>query len=318
MTGRRAPVAVFTYNRPAHARRLFDSLERCIGMDFSRIHIFCDGAKSGRELEMVKANRLAAGNWAKKVGAHLIERDHNLGLANSIVSGVGDLCDRYGQVIVLEDDLVVAPDFLQFMDQGLDKYVSEPGVFQISGYNFPLANKRFSEAFFLPITTSWGWATWERAWKNYSRDIDGILNNPEDLYDFDLQGAYPYSEILRSTLEGKADSWAIFWRLSVFRAKGLVLYPPRSLVWQGGFDGSGVHCKNLNGQRIRKAPFSYRHPRLPCPIHLPDVISESTIALAEIREHLRERDKNKHWASENESLIASILTVLDKSIRRSE
>jgi len=88
--------------------------------------------------------------------------------------------------------------------------------------------------------------------------------------------------------------------------------------FEQGFFDSEVHCQNLNGQRIRKPPFSYRHPRLPCPTHFLDVVSGSQTALEIIRGHLREHDKNKHWASENESLIASILTVLGKLIRRSE
>lgn len=103
------PIAVFSYNRPTHIRRLLVSLERCIGLNFNRVHIFCDGAKSNKDQEQVNANRKVVRDWARCAGAHVIERDNNLGLANSIVSGVGNFCDLYGQVIVLEDDLVVAP-----------------------------------------------------------------------------------------------------------------------------------------------------------------------------------------------------------------
>lgn len=313
MIDKNAPIAVFSYNRPAHVRRLFTSLERCIEVDFNRIHIFCDGAKSNTDQEQVNANRKVVNDWAKRVGAHVIEHENNLGLANSIVSGVEYFCDRYGQVIVLEDDLVVAPDFVQFMDRGLAKYAHEQNVFQISGYNFPLASKQPSEIFFLPLTTSWGWATWKRAWKYYSLEIGGILDSPEKLHDLDLQGAYPFSRILKFTLEGKAESWGIFWRLSVFRANGLVLYPPRSLVWQGGFDGSGVHCGNQGGQRIKNAPLSYRFPRLPQRVLWPEVISGSPIAMEQIREHLRNHDKNLHWASGKESLLKSALIILNRS-----
>lgn len=46
----------------------------------------------------------------------------------------------------------------------------------------------------------------------------------------------------KKQLEGKLDSWAIFWYFQFYKNKGLTLYPSKSLVHNIGFDGSGVHC----------------------------------------------------------------------------
>lgn len=309
------PVAVFTYNRPGHAGRLFSSLERCPDLDYRRIHIFCDGPKSEADEINVTANRLVVNSWAGKVGARVIERDINYGLADSILDGVCQLCDSHGQVIVLEDDLVVSPDFIHFMDEGLTRYKNENRIFQISGYNFPINRNKQKKAFFIPLTTSWGWATWKRAWDRYSCDTGGILTQPERLEEFDLQGSYPFSEILESTLAGDTDSWAIYWRLSVYLAGGLVLYPPRSLVWQGGFDGSGVHCGTIPGKHGIKLPPSYCEPRLPPDLVWPFTVSESSAALEQIKEHLRNHHMNKYWASESSPILHSLFDFLNR-IRR--
>ena len=314
MNKHRAPIIIFTYNRAAHAERLFDSLERCPELDLSRIHIFCDAAKLDEDPGPVISNQAVVKDWARHVGANVIERHTNLGLAKSVVSGVSEFCDRYGRVIVLEDDLVVAPDFFQFMDRALDRYADEAHVYQISGYHFPTTGKHRTIPGFLPITTSWGWATWKRAWQHYSKDTHGILENEDMSYEFDLQGAYSYSTILKSALQGEADSWAIFWRATVFHKKGLVLYPHRSLVWQGGFDGSGVHCGNLNGQRIKRPPLSFRYNRLPENYQWPDSLAVLPDELESIRHHLRNRHSNRFWASEKESLFKSVLILLSKSL----
>lgn len=59
----------------------------------------------------------------------------NKGLGNSVIKGVTEVINRYGKAIVLEDDLILAPNFLFFMNQGLDKYKEETSVFSICGYS---------------------------------------------------------------------------------------------------------------------------------------------------------------------------------------
>lgn len=241
------PIAVFTYNRPDHAKRLLKSLSKCHRIEECKVYIFCDGVKTGEDERFVSENLAVAREWVKSHGGHVIERKNNYGLAHSIVSGVSQLCESYGRAIVLEDDLVLHPNFVNFMIQGLDYYKEYENVYQISGFSFPGIRCGLKDAVFLPLTTSWGWATWKRAWNAFDwtpMNTEELLLDPIKRDEFDFNSSYPFTELLESMLSGKIDSWGILWRWAVFKAGGLVLYPKRSLVWVGGFDGSGTHCKD--------------------------------------------------------------------------
>ncbi len=235
------PIAVFVYNRPHHARQLLDSLLECARLDECQIFVFCDGPKKPEHRQDVLAARRVAYEFSKKMKtSQLIERSENLGLARSIVSGVTDLCEKCGRVIVLEDDFILHPFFINFMLQALDRYSDDERVAQVAGFTFPIQAPPELDAFFLPLSTSWGWATWQRAWQLFSWDVDAALQildtDPQKRDRFDLDGAYPYSDMLRRASQGKVDSWAIRWYWQTFAADKLTLYPRQSLVWQNGFD----------------------------------------------------------------------------------
>ena len=261
-----APIALFAYKRPDHTLRCLKALSRCGLASESVLYIFCDGAKGVSDRGDVERVRDLARSrkWCGDVRIILGER--NRGLADSIISGVSMLCDEYGKAIVLEDDLVVSPFFLQYMNDALALYEKTEQVMQISGYMFDVDVKSNTDAFFLPFTTSWGWATWARAWKHFDPSMADyhLLAKERDLRRrFNLDGAYDFYAMLTRQKEGKLDSWAIRWYLSVFITHGLVLYPRKSLVQNKGWDESGVHCGRLNeeeqvdpGFRVRVYPES--------------------------------------------------------------
>jgi hypothetical protein len=69
-----------------------------------------------------------------------------------------------------------------------------------------------------------------------------VLDDPATTRRFDLDGHYKFSKSLRAQQQGKVDSWAIHWYLSVFLRRGLALFPKKTLVHNLGFDGTGVNC----------------------------------------------------------------------------
>jgi hypothetical protein len=104
----------------------------------------------------------------------------------------------------------------------------------------------FVPAFFAPFTTTWGWSTWRRAWQKLDVTAPGREHLETDTalrHRYDIQGRYPFSELLKGRFRGENDSWGILWYWTVFSQNGLVLYPPRCLVSNRGFDGSGTHCE---------------------------------------------------------------------------
>jgi hypothetical protein len=240
-----APIAVFAYNRPEHLRRSLESLAACRLADESRLTIYCDGPKTPDEAEKVaEVRRIAASRqWCGQV--RIVHREANLGLANSVMAGTGEQCGQYGRVIVVEDDLVLSPWFLSYMNQALDRFADEERVMQISGYMFPLRPAPTQESFFLPMGASWGWATWESAWRHFDPDMRGaeILDRDlEQRHRFNLLGGYDYYNLVQMQRQGRVDSWGVRWCVSMFLRDGLILYPGTSLVSNIGFDGSGRHC----------------------------------------------------------------------------
>jgi glycosyltransferase involved in cell wall biosynthesis len=239
-----SPILLFVYNRPAHTRRCIESLSRNSLAVESELFIYADGAKDQTVADEVEEVRqyIRSVQGFKKVT--LIERNENWGLARNIIDGVSTQVQKYGKVIVLEDDLVVAPHFLRFMNDALETYQDEPKVGHIQACDFT-QDASLPDTFLIKWTGSWGWATWERAWKHFNPNGKELLQELEArklTYTFDFNGKYGFTRMLRRQIEGKNNSWAIRWNASLFLEDILSLNVGRSLVQNEGFDGSGTNC----------------------------------------------------------------------------
>lgn len=239
-----SPVLLFVYNRLAHTRRCIESLLKNPLASESELFIYADGAKEEAatcEVDEVR-NYIRSIRGFKHVT--IIERNENWGLARNIIDGVSAQVKKYGKVIVLEDDLVVAPHFLQFMNDALETYKDEPKVGHIQACDFT-QDPTLPDTFLIKWTGSWGWATWERAWKHFNPNGKELLQELEQrklTYAFDFNGKYGFTRMLRRQIEGKNNSWAIRWNASLFLKDILSLNVGRSLVQNEGFDGSGTNC----------------------------------------------------------------------------
>jgi hypothetical protein len=194
----------------------------------------------------------------------IVERETNLGLAHSVIAGTTELANAYGRVIVLEDDLLTSPWFLEYMNRSLRLYADEPRVMQIAGYQFPMAlPPGVPKFFFLPFISSWGWATWKRAWDHFDANATGWqqLRTDITLRDrFNIDASYPYAQMLESQMLGQSvDSWAIRWWWSVFRQNGIVLYSRTSLVSNKGFGELATHTHS--GKRFEHAQLESEEPQ---------------------------------------------------------
>jgi hypothetical protein len=237
------PIAIFTYNRPGHTERLLNSLKLNPVDKGYLIFIYCDGAKKTEHLDSVKeTRRIVKANMPN--GAKIIERDENFGLAKSIITGVTDLCNQYGKVIVLEDDLVLSPYTLDYFNAALDKYENIDRVMHISAYMYPVKTS-LKDSFFYREATCWGWATWQSAWEHFESDAEKLVNeidNKNKRYEFNINESAYFYQMLCKQRDGEIDSWAIRWYASMFLKNGLALHPGSSLIENLGFDGTGVHC----------------------------------------------------------------------------
>ena len=239
-----SPILLFTYNRLAHTRRCVEALLKNPLATESELFIYSDGAKDALQQESVNEVRQYIHTIRGFRQITIIERNENWGLARSIIDGVTTQVNRYGKVIVLEDDLVVAPHFLQFMNDALETYKNEPKVGHIQACDFT-QDPTLPKTFLIKWTGSWGWATWDRAWKHFNpngKELLDELTQRKLTYTFDFNGKYGYTRMLRRQIEGKNNSWAIRWNASLFLKGILSLNVGRSLVQNEGFDGSGTNC----------------------------------------------------------------------------
>ena len=136
-----APVVLFVYNRLDHTMNVIESLSKNLLADQTDLYVFSDAAKTENGLEKVNAVReyIRKTDWRshfKKVT--VVEAETNKGLAKSIIGGVTKILEEYGKVIVVEDDLVLSPYFLQYMNDALDYYKDDQKIWSISGYSFPM------------------------------------------------------------------------------------------------------------------------------------------------------------------------------------
>ncbi|KKO18108.1 MAG: putative methyltransferase [Candidatus Brocadia fulgida] len=222
-----APIALFVYNRPWHLRQTVESLNKNELAEFSELFVFSDGPKSEADKEKVLAVRKYIKTISGFKSVNIVEREQNLGLGNSIITGVTEIINRYGRIIVLEDDMISSPYFLRFMNEALEFYEDEERVASIHGYIYPLKTL-LPETFFLRGADCWGWATWKRGWNLFETDGSKLLYELKKnnlLRKFDLNGTYPYTRMLKDQAKGKNHSWAIRWHASLFLKEKLTLYP---------------------------------------------------------------------------------------------
>ena len=267
-----APIALFTYNRADKTKRVVESLLQNQEAKDSDLFIFSDGPKTEAKAAGVKENRKFIYTISGFKNITIIERDRNWGLANSLIAGITDVINQYGKVIVVEDDLVLSPYFLKFMNDGLEKYEDDDRVVTICGYVFPF-QKLLPDTFFLYFMHPWGWATWKRSWDLLDTDTKRLLRKMRfKTKKFNLGGNCGSYGNLYCQKVGLVDSWYIRFYASLFLNKKLNLFPGKTMVTNSGLDGSGTHC----GKGLQKTNNFVLNPN---PIKINDIsVEESQLA----------------------------------------
>jgi len=238
-----APIALFVYNRPKHTERTLKFLKQNDLAAESRLFVFSDGPKTEADEEKVSEVRELLKNIDGFKSVELVIRKQNMGLAESVIAGVSRLVKDYGQVIVLEDDLITSPHTLTYFNDALTRYRKEDKVMHIGAYMYHLKDHKLPQSFFYRAATSWGWATWDRAWQYFEPDIDVLMGqfDGKKKADFSIDHTMNFWKQMQDFKSGKNNSWAIRWYASIFLKGGLTLNPSQSLVNNIGHDGTGVH-----------------------------------------------------------------------------
>lgn len=245
-----APIVLFVYNRPWHTQQTVEALQRCELVAESDLYIFADGPKTDATEEQ-KAKISEVRKYIHTIdGFHSVtieESETNKGLANSVISGVTKVIEKYSKAIVVEDDIVAHPFFLRFMNEALDTYQINQRIFAISATmeRFAIPSNYKKDIFLTHRFGSWGWATWADRWNTIDWDINNysIIKEPtkQQIKHF-CRGGADLWPMLQAQHRGDIDSWAIRMGYNMSLQNKLCLRPVKSLVYNIGMDGSGIHC----------------------------------------------------------------------------
>lgn len=250
-----APVLLFVFNRPEHTRKTIEKLNSLPEVKNTKLFIFSDQAKKEKDKELVAEVRNILDQYACNSNFAEVEirkADTNKGLAASIIGGVTEIINKFGRVIVLEDDLEVAPDFLAYMNGALDYYKNKENIWAISGYTFPIkALENYEHDVYLSGRgCSWGWATWKDRWNT----VDWMVSD-YPFFKFNLKKRHEFAKwgddlpiLLDAYIYGEIHSWAIRWCYEAFKQGKFTIYPVKSRVSNHGTDGSGTNFSHIENR----------------------------------------------------------------------
>lgn len=177
------PVVMFGYNRPSTTQQVIEALSRQKLIP-EKIIVFIDKIKNPNDQakyeEVVFLFKKI--NWTD---VQINIREKNYGCAPNIISGLDQVFSKYSKAIIVEDDILVVPNFYYSLCSMLNFYEKDKNILTVGGYPSILSNELnidSSDNFISPRFSSWGWGTWSdrwfhlglSSWKNPYHSIDDI------------------------------------------------------------------------------------------------------------------------------------------------
>jgi hypothetical protein len=245
-----APVCLFTYNRLNHTKETVSALQKNFLAKQTELFIFSDGPKTIDSLEQVNSVRVFLKNISGFRKVTILESKENIGLANSVINGVSKIINEYERVIVLEDDIVTLPNFLDFMNHSLDSFENK-GFYSVNGFCPRIISSIKTDYLIHERSYPWGWGTWKDKWNkvNFNKVYikDSIISNQIVLKQFSDKFGKDISKMLLDSIDGKNDSWYVRWLFNNFNLNYLSIFPNSSLVKNIGFNNpDSTHCGGLS------------------------------------------------------------------------
>ena len=250
-----SPVAIFVYNRADNTRRTIEALMQNQHAADTDVYVFSDGGKDDASWQKVNEVRQLLRDFKQQAESekklksfNIIERPENIYLERNIIEGIGYVLERHNTIIVLEDDIVTSPYFLDYMNQAFYIYKDEERVMHVSGFtNLDLSDEEDAPDFyFTPHMSGWGWGTWKHKWERWFTHYQSRTEALEGMSDEDISaiqygGEFPCLKSLDKT----PIPWDICWEIAIYKAGGLCLTPYHTLVRNIGLK-SGTHFRTIS------------------------------------------------------------------------
>lgn len=241
-----SPICLFVYKRYDTTKLMLESLLACPECADSELYVFMDEARNDSEADDVEKVRALFDNLQGFKTIHPYPARMNKGMARSVIDGVTTVLEKHESIIVLEDDLVVAPDFLAFMNAALEAYRDRSDIWSISGYTPTLKEiEQYDKngVFLVPRAQCWGWATWSDRWETVDwevSDFNYLARNKKRRKAFDMGGNDLFRTLEMEHRE-RIESWAVRWAYAASKQKMWTVNPMLSKVQNIGLKSSTSH-----------------------------------------------------------------------------
>ena len=239
-----APIIVFAYNRPQYLSRCLRALNACNNADKYELYFFLDAPNAKKpgddglcdEVYNIAESTRNGGVFKE---THILRADRHKGCRENVKEGFDFIFEKYDSTIDVEDDICVAPDFLDFINEGLERFKDDERVFSITGYTPPIVEdiQLKQDAVLIKRFCSWGFGIWKDRWEkvDYSRmdyHKDPMLMERFSAYGYDLPEMLMCEEI------DILDTWDVQVCLAECRYNMRTLYPRQSKCINIGVNGT--------------------------------------------------------------------------------
>lgn len=257
-----APVVIPTLNRYEHLRNCVASLARCEYSSETVLFISVDYPPSEKYREgYVKIKEYLEKGISGFKDVVVIYQDHNLGAVKNCEFLKDLVFKSYDRLILTEDDNIFSPCFLDFMNQGMNKFYDDDRVLTICGYNhIDFIKKSSKNTIAIPGGCCWGIGLMkgkEEIIKKYKSSgfCKEVLNSTKMSLKLFMTEPSIVENLI--TMQKKGQLYGDLMRdvACIFMHK-YQIRPSVSLCRNMGQDGSGVHSTKLSNNIYLKQEIS--------------------------------------------------------------
>lgn len=245
------PVLFMVFNRPETTARV---LERVIDARPKRLFVSADGPRPGNaeDNDRCESVRALIDNLPLEIEVYRLFRDSNLGCKRSGITALDWFFSQVDRGIVLEDDCLPDPSFFGFCESALARYEEEERVMLVSGHNPFGAFPSGLDTVLSKYPFIWGWASWHRAWENYTPEIGnwdaGNASKQIEEWLRSKHAVHFWKKAFRDTANGD-EVWDYQLNYAMCRREALAIVSARNLVSNIGFGVDAVHTRDPNDHR---------------------------------------------------------------------
>jgi len=244
-----APVLIPTLNRYAHFERCVESLSACTHADKTDLYVAFDYPLTESHWDGYNKINEYLPTIKRFKSVNIIRREKNFGGRGNIADARKAIFEKYDRMILSEDDNEFSPNFLDYINKGLDKFEDDEDVLAVCGYQFPVSESSIASNnnyYQCRSLSAWGFGTWKSKWKVFHFSpviLEESLKNWRNVLNMYRRNPSSLLTVL-NFIKNKKNLYgdmAIGFYMS-HNPKCHCVFPVISKVRNNGHDGSGEHC----------------------------------------------------------------------------